>query len=122
MKVSAQLLIFALLAGCSAQTQQGIKHAMTVYQDVDYKDYAILGETWRVFDNKDLKKMMIIAPFDRIHAAGFRDGVTFGLAKKDLIEEHEFRPAATAYLANIGCRPTDGRLVMRTQYEFDYTC
>lgn len=116
------LVLAALLAGCSQETQDGIKYAIAEYKDVESKDYAINGETWRIFDRADAAKIMIIAPFNRINRESFRDGMSLGLGKKTLNTDAEFRPAATAYIASIGCKIGEGRLVVRTQYEFDYTC
>lgn len=117
-KISLALCAFVLLSACS----DGFKYTVATYKDVEGKDYAILGETWRIFDKPDAGKMMITSSIENAAKAGAQRGLTYGLARKRWTTDPEFRPAATAYISQKGCQITSGRLLVWTQFEYDYTC
>lgn len=117
-KISLVLCALALLSACS----DGIKYAIDNYQGTKVKIYSIDGVRWRIFDKPKAGRMMITTSLDNAADAGARRGFTYGLARKRWMTDPEFRPAARAYLAQKGCQITDGRLVVWTQFEYDYTC
>lgn len=108
----------ALLAGCS----EAAKDAYSTYRDVPVRTLNIDGQTWRVLDRPDLKKVLFSLSLGRSAAEGAREGLTYGLAKNRWRTEAEFRPTAEAYLADKGCSPVGGQYIVPGQFEFDYTC
>ncbi|WP_425072541.1 hypothetical protein [Sagittula sp. S175] len=122
MQILKTLALVALVAGCSAETQGNMRYILATYDKDSLKHYTIHDQSWRIFDNTDAGKMMITSSINQGVIEGSKRGLTYGLAKKKWREEAEFRPAAEAYLANKGCKPTGGRLLLDGQYEFDYSC
>ncbi|KHQ50354.1 hypothetical protein [Mameliella alba] len=106
------------LGGCGPK----MNYVLDTYKADELKVYSIQGQVWRIFDKPDIGKMMIATSVDTAAAEGARQGATFYLARDRWTTDPEFRPAATAYLAQRGCTITGGRLLLKTQFEYDYTC
>lgn len=122
MKILKVMVLAGLLAGCSQETQDGLRYAVQTYGKELPKNYLIEGETWRIFDRSDLGKLMITPTLEKGMVEGMRRGGSFYLAKKRWTTAAEFEQPVSAYLAQKGCEITDGRLVVDGQFEFDYTC
>lgn len=108
------LLIFFMLAGCSAAN-----YAMSTYDGinpVDFRDPAT-GESWRVFDKPNENRMMITKGLGAATASALFGA--FGNSPAILYEQ-----AAVNWLARYGrtCQVTRSFLVIEPQYEVQYDC
>lgn len=114
----AALVACATLAGCG----ENWAYVGQTYADEPPTRYQVDGRTWRIFDRPAIDRMMITPTLGDAAAAGAVKGATFALAPDYFSRDEHFRPAAAAYLATRGCTITRGRLLINTQYEFEYEC
>jgi len=100
----------------------GIRYAVENYTDVPIKVFPFEGERWRIYDREVDGAMMITPSLATVRKAGAATGISFGIIPQGWDSDQEFRAAAVAYLGRRGCKIASGRLVLRSQYEYDYTC
>ena len=111
-----------VLAGCAGPGAQGISYAMKTYDNVPITTFQFGGDEWRVFDKKAEHLMMITPSLREARRAGAKRGATLGASGPAWVSPEEFKPAAIAYLSKKGCQIESGRLVLRSQFEFSYSC
>lgn len=94
--------------------------ATTTRSEFDYQD-----ETYRIFDRKDLSKVMITPSLGSSALNGAARGATFGGVNID-DDQTRFTKVATAYLvkdrATQLCKILEGKLLLTPQWEFIYLC
>lgn len=92
----------------------------TIKSDFDYQ-----GEEYRIFDRKDLNKVMITPSLGSAASSGFVQGATFGIVKPEN-DERRYHNVAEKYLAKDRpsqlCNVNEGRLLVNPQWEFVYLC
>jgi len=115
------ILTSLILAGCGnlgyiVRTYD----STTVRSDFDYQD-----ETYRIFDRKDLGKVMITPSISSSAGHGFVRGATLGSVNMD-DDKTRFTKVATAYLekdrATQLCNIQKSELLVTPQWEFVYLC
>lgn len=88
--------------------------------EFDYQD-----ETYRIFDRKDLSKVMITPSLGASALHGAARGATFGGVNID-DNQTLFTNVTTAYLAKDRstqlCKVLEGKLLITPQWEFVYLC
>lgn len=122
MKIVFALLIAISTSGCSFGYMLENYGAMTpvIRSDFDYQ-----GETYRIFDRKDLSKVMITPSLGSAALHGAARGATFGGVNID-DDQTLFAQVASAYLikdrAAQLCKILEGKLLTTPQWEFVYLC
>jgi hypothetical protein len=118
LSVSAALMSAGCTMGYMASTYGALSDA--VWTDIDYE-----GETYRIFDRKDLSKVMITASLSSAALNGAVRGATFGGVNID-DDQPRYTKAATVYLAKDRiaqtCKILEGKLLVSPQWEFAYLC
>lgn len=109
------------VAACSIPGE-GLSYAMNNYRGVDPVSVEIANTDWKIYDKPSQNRMMITTGTKTSTESGLKTGVQFGTSGYPFTTEQEFRPYADIWLAQKGCKITDGRLVVPWQYEFDYAC
>lgn len=121
MKILKQLVLVALVAGCSPEAVKGTDYVALNYPGMSGTRHKLAGEVWNIADNPKISKMLIRPTIGTAMNEGERRRLNPG-SETRLDKDEDFRPAAAQYLANKGCKITGGRLVLEPTYEFDYTC
>jgi len=92
----------------------------TIRSDFDYQ-----GDTYRIFDRKDLSKVMITPSLGSSALNGVARGATLFAVNVD-DDKTRFTDVAVAYLAKDRtpqiCKILEGKLLVTPQWEFVYLC
>lgn len=92
----------------------------TIRSEFDYQ-----GEEYRIFDRKDLGKVMITPSLGSAASSGFVRGATIGIVNPEN-DERRYHSVAEKYLTKDRpseiCNVNDGRLLVTPQWEFVYLC
>jgi hypothetical protein len=122
-KLILSILVSLLMTGCGTMGYMVSTYgAMSdaVWSDFDYQD-----ATYRIFDRKDLSKIMVTASLGDAALHGAARGATFGGVNID-DDQPRYTSATSAYLAKDRpsqvCRVTNGKLLVTPQWEFVYLC
>ena len=117
------VLSASTLSGCGTMGYMMGTYGATsdaVRSDFDYQD-----STYRIFDRKDLSKVMITSSLGDAALHGAARGATFGGVNID-DDQTRFSSATSAYLVKDrpmqSCKVLDGKLLMTPQWEFVYLC
>jgi hypothetical protein len=117
-----RIIILAALAlsGCG-----NMGYVMKTYNSVDNTEFDYGGHTYRIFDRKDLSKVMITPSIGQAIRGGAIKGATFGgLNIQD--DKGRFTSVATTYLQKERpaetCEIKSGELILDPQWEFVYLC
>jgi hypothetical protein len=119
MKISI-ILATLVLSGCGS-----IGYVMNTYGSVDNTEIDYEGHTYRIFDRKDISKVMITPSIGQAMRGGAIKGATFGgLNIQD--DKGRFTNVATAYLQKDRpseiCEVKSGEMILDPQWEFVYLC
>jgi hypothetical protein len=109
-----------VLSGCGK-----MGYVMDTYGSVDNTEIDFEGYTYRIFDRKDISKVMITPSIGQAMRGGAIKGATFGgLNIQD--DKGRFTNVAKAYLEKERpselCEVKSGEMVLDPQWEFVYLC
>lgn len=109
----------ASLAGCTSTSMSRVSsYPLPVHHVKSGND------TYRVYDHKTDKSLLVAPNMGRILAMGAAQGATLGVADA-APPEQKLETAANQYLADTGrasCKVTKGYLLQKPLYEFWYEC
>ena len=121
MQVSVIVVTVLMITGCG-----NFGYIIKTYDstasrsEFDYQD-----ETYRIFDRKDLCKVMVTPSLGAAALHGAAKGATFGGVNIDN-DQTLYQSVATAYLAKDrttqACKILEGKLLISPQWEFIYLC
>lgn len=120
--LSLSIVTALIMTGC------GMGYMVSTYgafSDAKWSDIDYDGETYRIFDRKDLSKVMVTASLGSAALNGAARGATFGGVNID-DDQPRYTKATLAYLAkdrsSQSCKVLDGKLLVTPQWEFVYLC
>lgn len=115
------LVLGILMTGCG-----NLGYVIKTYDQTCIRsDFEFEDRTYRMFDRKDLHKVMITPSIGTAMAHGAATGATFGGVN---IDEHNpvYEKATKEYLKKEfpgeQCEVFNGRMVLDPQWEFEYKC
>jgi len=118
----AALVLCGLLAGCGGRPG-GLKDAMA-YDSKSLTHVQMKDDNYRIFEHPSGDRIMTTTSLGKAAGQGFVKGLTYGLADIQTPEQlHE--AAARRYLDLTGraaCPIQSGYELVRTQYEFKFSC
>lgn len=120
MKKLSMLMISLIVTGCG-----NMGYVIKTYSDVEKTEFDFEDNTYRVFDRKDISKVMITPSIGQSLRGGAIKGATFGgLNIQD--DKGRFTSVATAYLKKERpselCEVKSGEMILDPQWEFVYLC
>ncbi len=100
-------------------------YVIKTYGDVDKTEYDHDGYTYRIFDRKDISKVMITPSIGQSFRSGAIKGATFGGVNiQD--DKGRFTGVANGYLTKENatklCEVKSGVMILDPQWEFVYIC
>lgn len=122
-KIILPVLAAAALSGCGSFGYMASTYG--AFSSVERSDFDYQDESYRIFDRKDLSKVMITASLGSALLNGAARGATFGGVNID-DDQSRYTSVASAYLAKDRsaqlCKVLDGKLLVTPQWEFVYLC
>lgn len=115
------LLIAAIggLAGCSSTAMGRMNSYSFPVHQVNFE-----GSTYRIYEHKTDKSLMVSPGLGKIVAVGAARGATLGFVDP-MTPEQKMRAASQHYLSTTGrsnCQISGGGLLQQPMYEFTYAC
>ena len=113
------LSILSLLTGCAS-----ISYITETYNEAKLVEVAMPDDTYRIFDNPKISKIMVTSSIGSALGQGLGKGLTLGAAET-IPPRPKFQAAAEKFLADDGrknCKIKDGYLLISPQFEFIYDC
>jgi hypothetical protein len=119
------ILALVTLTQSACGTMGHIVSTYGAFSNVERSEFDYQGETYRMFDRKDLSKVMITPSLGTAAANGFVRGATLYSVNLDN-DEARYKSVAVAFLAKERmqeiCSVTESKLLITPQWEFVYLC